>query len=140
MDYLLQPWLNHKKDHLFELLLRLILDATCQWLRDGPLELAMFKRETGRGHSSPFQYSCLETPTGRAAWQSMVQARLAKSQTQWKHATEKSGYLWKYQIEKKTGKYNASHKDSPKKKGQKLCPLTRRKDRINIYIQCKFPF
>ena len=67
MDYLLQPWLNHKKAHLFGLLFGIIVDATGLWLRDGSFELAMFKRENGRGHGNPFQYSCLENPMGGGA-------------------------------------------------------------------------
>ena len=38
----------------------------------------------GRGHGNPLQYSCLEKPTDRGAWQAIVH-RVAKSQTQLKH-------------------------------------------------------
>ena len=37
-------------------------------------------RSPGGGHGYPFQYSCLENPMDRGAWQSMVH-RVAKSQT-----------------------------------------------------------
>ena len=33
----------------------------------------------GGGHGNPLQYSCLENPTDRGAWRTMVQ-RVAKSQ------------------------------------------------------------
>ena len=36
--------------------------------------------QTG-GHGNPFQYSCLENPRDRGAWQAIVH-RVAKSQTQ----------------------------------------------------------
>ena len=37
----------------------------------------------GRGHGSPLQYSCLENPMDRGAWQATVH-RVAKSQTRLK--------------------------------------------------------
>ena len=37
-------------------------------------------RSPGRGHGNPLQYSCLENPMDRGAWQSTVH-RVAKSQT-----------------------------------------------------------
>ena len=37
-------------------------------------------RSPGGGHGNPLQYSCLENPMDRAAWQATVY-RLAKSQT-----------------------------------------------------------
>ena len=37
-------------------------------------------RSPGRGHGNPFQYSCLENPMGRGAWQAVVH-RVAQSQT-----------------------------------------------------------
>ena len=40
-------------------------------------------RSPGEGHGNPLQYSCLENPTDRRAWQAMVH-RVAKSQTQLK--------------------------------------------------------
>ena len=36
-------------------------------------------RSTGRGHGNPLQYSCLENPTNRGAWQTTVHG-VAKSQ------------------------------------------------------------
>ena len=40
------------------------------------------RRSPGGGHGNPLQYSCLENPTDREAWQAMVQ-RVTKS---WTHA------------------------------------------------------
>ena len=40
-------------------------------------------RPSGGGHGNPLQYSCLENPTDRKAWQATVH-RVAKSQTQLK--------------------------------------------------------
>ena len=37
-------------------------------------------RSPGEGHSNPFQYSCLENPTDRGAWQATIH-RTTKSQT-----------------------------------------------------------
>ena len=38
-------------------------------------------RSPGGGNGSPFQYSCLENPTGRGVWQTIVQG-VARSRTQ----------------------------------------------------------
>ena len=38
-------------------------------------------RSSGGGHGDPFQYSCLENPMDRGAWQAMVHG-VAKNQTQ----------------------------------------------------------
>ena len=38
-------------------------------------------RSLGRGHGNPLQYSCLENPMNRGAWQAMVHG-VAKSRTQ----------------------------------------------------------
>jgi len=35
-------------------------------------------RSPGKGHGNPLQYSCLESPMGRGAWQTTVH-RVAKS-------------------------------------------------------------
>ena len=37
-------------------------------------------RSPGRGHGNPLQYSCLENPRDRGAWQAIVH-RVTKSQT-----------------------------------------------------------
>ena len=37
-------------------------------------------RSPGRGHANPLQYSCLENPLDRGAWQAIVH-RVAKSWT-----------------------------------------------------------
>jgi len=39
-----------------------------------------WERSSGRGNGNPLQYSCLENPMGRGAWQVTVH-RVAKSQT-----------------------------------------------------------
>ena len=41
------------------------------------------ERAPGRRHGNPFQYSCLENPTDRGAWQAAVH-RITQSQTQLK--------------------------------------------------------
>ena len=38
------------------------------------------RRSPGGGHGNPLQYSCLENPMDRGAWQAMVYG-VAKSQT-----------------------------------------------------------
>ena len=38
------------------------------------------ERSPGGGHGNPFQYSCLENPMDRGAWQATVH-RVAKNQT-----------------------------------------------------------
>ena len=40
-------------------------------------------RSPGRGNGNPFQYSCLETPMDRGAWQALVH-RVTKNQTRLK--------------------------------------------------------
>ena len=40
-------------------------------------------RSTGGGHSNPLQFSCLEIPLDRGAWQAIVH-RVTKSRTQLK--------------------------------------------------------
>ena len=47
-------------------------------------------RSPGGGHSNPLQYSCLENPTDRGAWQVIVH-RVAKSQTRLKQLRTKAG-------------------------------------------------
>ena len=41
------------------------------------------ERSPGTGHSNPLQYSCLENPTDRGAWQAVVHGE-SKSQTRLK--------------------------------------------------------
>ena len=43
-------------------------------------------RSPGGGHGNPLQYSCLENPTDRGAWQAAVHG-VAKSQTQQRLST-----------------------------------------------------
>ena len=56
-----------------------------------------WRRSLGRGHSNPFQYSCLENPMSREGWQVMVH-RVAKSQTRMKqlmmHTLTAHGVTW----------------------------------------------
>ena len=47
-------------------------------------------RFPGGGHSNPFQYSCLENPLDRGAWQATVQ-RVAKNRTQLKQPSRHTG-------------------------------------------------
>ena len=42
-------------------------------------------RSLGEGNSYPLQYSCLENPTDRGAWQAIIHG-VAKSQTQLSHS------------------------------------------------------
>ena len=48
-------------------------------VRDACLILGL-GRSPGGGHGNPLQYSCMENPMDRGAWQAAVQ-RVAKSQT-----------------------------------------------------------
>ena len=41
------------------------------------------ERSSGEGHGKPLQYSCLENPMDRGAWQATIQ-RVTQSQTQLK--------------------------------------------------------
>ena len=52
-------------------------------------------RSPAGGHSNPLQYSCLENPTDRGAWQAMVH-KVAKSRTQLKCLSMDAGatYTW----------------------------------------------
>ena len=50
------------------------------------------ERSPGRGHGNPLQYSCLENPMDRGAWQVMVH-RVTKSQIQLKLLTIHRQYL-----------------------------------------------
>ena len=61
-------------------------------------------RSSGGGHGNPLQYSCLENPMDRGAWQATVH-RVTKSQTQLKqlstaHQTKEreSGIRQSYQL------------------------------------------
>ena len=45
----------------------------------------------GGGHGNPLQYSCLENPMDRGAWQAMVQ-RVAKSQIRLKQLSKHAWY------------------------------------------------
>ena len=47
-------------------------------------------RSPGRGHGNPLQYSCLENPTDRAAWQATVH-RVTKSWTRVKRCSMHAG-------------------------------------------------
>ena len=54
-------------------------------------------RYPGGGHGNPLQYSCLENPMDRGAWQAAVH-RVTKSQTQLKQLSMYTGIsLWAYQ-------------------------------------------
>ena len=53
--------------------------ANARDIRDPGL-IPGFGRSPGGGHGNPLQYSCLENPTDRGAWQATVHG-IAKSQT-----------------------------------------------------------
>ena len=40
------------------------------------------RRSPGRGHSNPLQYSCLENPTDRGAWQAVVRRVVQSDMTE----------------------------------------------------------
>ena len=50
------------------------------------------ERSPGGGHGDPLQYSCLENPMGREAWQATVY-RVTKSQTRLKGVTT---HIWSH--------------------------------------------
>ena len=50
-------------------------------------------RIPGGGYENPLQYSCLENPMDRGAWQAMVQG-VAESQTQLKRLGTAHMYSW----------------------------------------------
>ena len=49
-------------------------------------------RSLGEGHGNPLQYSCLENPMGRGAWQATVH-RVAKCQTQLKKLSAHTAHI-----------------------------------------------
>ena len=54
-------------------------------------------RSPGGGHGNPLQYSCLENPTDRRAWQSMVH-RVTKSQIWLKQLSSQAQRLGKISV------------------------------------------
>ena len=55
-------------------------------------------RSPGGGHGNPLQYSCLQNPMDREAWQATVH-RVEKSWTQLKQlSTHACGYIYIYSI------------------------------------------
>ena len=74
------------------------LPANAGDIRDKGLILGS-GRSPGGGHGNPLQYSCLENPMGRGAWQSTVH-RVTKSWTQLKQLSmhicmQRDNYLFK---------------------------------------------
>ena len=63
------------------------LPANVRDLRDMRL-IPGSRRYPGRGHGNPFQYSCLENPPDRAAWQAMAH-RVTERQQVWSDCTDK---------------------------------------------------
>ena len=55
------------------------LPANAEYIRDAGLIPGLGRSPRG-GHGNPLQYSCLENPMDRGAWQTRVH-RVAKSQT-----------------------------------------------------------
>ena len=43
--------------------------------------ISRWRRSPGRGHGNPLQYSCLENPMDRGAWQVVIVHRVVKSRT-----------------------------------------------------------
>ena len=58
------------------------LFATAGDIRDASL-ITGLERSPGEGHNNPLQYSCLENPIDRGAWQAVVH-RVAQSWTRLK--------------------------------------------------------
>ena len=59
-------------------------ESTCNAGDTGDVSLIPgLGKAPGGGYGNPLQYSCLENPMDRGAWQAMVN-RVSKSQTQWK--------------------------------------------------------
>ena len=54
-------------------------------------------RPPGGGYGNSFQYSCLENPTDRGAWQAIVH-RVSQSQTRWKQLSRSSSKLVEVQF------------------------------------------
>ena len=55
-------------------------------------------KSPGGEHSNPLQYSCLENPMDRGAWQATVH-RVAKSQTGLKQPGSSSMYIHKHTVQ-----------------------------------------
>ena len=49
---------------------------------EDPGTVSWLRRSPGGGNGNPLQYSCLENPMDRGAWEATVHG-VAKSQTQW---------------------------------------------------------
>ena len=60
-------------------------------IREGGL-IPGLGRCPGGGHGNPLQYSCLENPTDRGAWQAMVH-RVAKNRTRLKELSIQDNYI-----------------------------------------------
>ena len=73
--------LSDKEDFHMALVVKNPL-ANAEDLRDAGL-IPRSGRSPGGEHSNPLQYSCLENPVDRGAWQNIVR-RVTKSQTQLK--------------------------------------------------------
>ena len=62
--------------------------------RDAGL-ISALRGSPGGGNGSPLQYSCLENPIDRGAWQTTVQS-VTQSQTQLKWLGNSSSFLWSH--------------------------------------------
>ena len=72
------------------------LPAKAGDIRDA-VSIPRSRRSHGGGHGNPFQYSCLENPMDRGAWQTMVQ-RVTKSQIQLKWPSTHERILLQLQV------------------------------------------
>ena len=52
-----------------------------------------WRRPPGGAHGNPLQYSCLENPTDRGAWQAAIY-RVAKSQTRLNQLSTHAGHFY----------------------------------------------
>ena len=89
------------------LLRKVLMSSFCTWqnsktwrnmLKVIKLVAMPSSRESGGGHGNPLQYSCLENPMHRGAWQATVH-RVAKSQTQLKRLSTHAVKLVTYAVD-----------------------------------------
>ena len=68
-------WKKHKLES------RLLGEISRTWAISNPPKNSTWNRSPGEGYGNPLQYSCLEDPTDRGAWQATVHG-VTKSRTQ----------------------------------------------------------
>ena len=84
--------------------------------RDASL-IPAWGRSPGGGHGNPFQYSCLENPMDRGAWQATVQG-VAQSQTQLKQLITLSCTRLSRQAKGPSARHNPLHHRAGKKESE----------------------